>query len=628
MKHNNSLAGFSFLKLLVGLLAVFVVLVVAVLIFLTFFLSPTAKWAANSKLPEILGTDASVESIDIKLWSGDIEITGVKVADPTGEEGKPELFSLGRVFLDIDTASLFSDTIIIREVTVESPAMNASRGKDGKFSFEALKVMQPAADEKPVEEEPSEAAAFTKAIQIDKISISDLAASFLDEGDPKGTNQYSIKNFNFLTENITVNPGKVVAALPPGVDLPLIQLSDAIIEYQTNKSIPDPDQPVAEEKPEAKSEVPPAETAQAPEQSTVAEEVEPIFVHKFALTNFTIHYKDTPPDQKKIIDLNFTDFYITAEDFGFDPSNALEGKTDEVFTAKLGLKIDQTGEGVSPAVFTGVAKSTVIGSGIPVNAGTVQLTGFELATVKPLVPTGTQSAIGGPAFDLFAKWFVAPDKLEAIVRITSSANVVTNLEVGGTPDNPQIKGTKALLNILNRPGALIGNLAGNALKGSLDIVSGATDAAGNLAKGAGDTVLGFGKGLLNTGKGLLTGDLKEAGKGLEEATVGTVKNATNTVNKTAESAVVGVGKAVDSTTGGAQQKDWRVSNSKRHDDFEKGAQEWLENDQFPPTSAELKSDMSKEDPEANKTTEAKNSGDNQSAPTEASNTKTEGSSTE
>ena len=602
-KTSSSSQGFSILKFLLGLVAIFIV---GILVFLTFFLSPTAKWAANSQLPGILGTDASVENIKINLWKGDIEVTGVQVADPSGDPEKPKLFSLGRLFIDIDTGSLFKDTIVIREVTVESPEVHTSRDKNGKFSFEDLKVMQPSDEEKPPEE-PSEGG-FGKAIQVDKITVSQLAGSFSDASDPKALNQYSIKDFNFHSGEITVNPEQTVADLPAGVNFALIQLSDAIIEYQTNKDIADPDQPVAKDTSSKKSKkekkkkekTAPAtadatptvatKTMAAPTPKTAKtktpdSETEPIYIGEFSLKNFKIHYLDTPKDKKKKpLDVTLLDFYVTADDIGFDPDGLLKKVQDEVVSAKLGFEIEQKQDKIGNAIFSGVAKSTIIGDGLPVTAGAIQLTGFELSTVKSVVPTGVQSAIGGPAFDLYTKWFASPDKLTGEIKITSSSNVVTKIEIGGTPTQPRINGGKALLNVIGRPGQLIGNLAGNTFKGGMDIVSGATGAAGDLAKGAGDTVLGFGKGLLNTGKGLMKGNLKEAGQGLQEATVGTVKTASGAVGKSATTAVSGVGNAYDSTTGGARTNDWRLSNSKRHAEFQKGAEEWLQNGKFPPDS--------------------------------------------
>jgi len=594
-------SGFSILKFLLGTI---LLLLVAIAVFLTFFLSPTAHWVANSQLGKILGTEASVEKVSIKLWSGDVEIGGVRIADPTStpDNPKPDLFSLGRFFVDVDTSSLFSDTLVIHEVTVESPEFNGTRDENGKFSFEKLKVMQPPAEgEQPKEESaPKTDSQPSKGIRVESISITNLAGSFTDDMDAQAGKSYTLKHLNFRSGPISVNPGGVVDSLPVGTHLASLELSDAELDYQTSRNLPDPNAPAAKTKDGAETAAPAPEATTAetvptsgsspsPAEGSKTSEIDPVYLEKFSLTNFRIHYLDKPADEKeRPMEVTLTDIYADAADVGFDPAGLLQNSVDKVLTAKMGFNILQKAEGASPAAFSAVAKSTVMGSGLPINAGSVQLTGFELATIGALVPKGVESAIGGPGFDLFAKWFVAPDQLEGTAKLTSSNNVVTKISVGGTPDKPTIKGGDILMNVVGRPGQFLGNLTGNAFQGGMEVVSGATEAAGELVKGAGETVAGFGKGLLNTGKGLLSGNLKEAGKGLSEATVGTVKNATSAVGNTAESAAGGVGKAYDATTGGVRTKDWRLSNTKRHEEFEKGAQAWLEDDTFPPPSSQSK----------------------------------------
>tara|TARA_R100000027_G_scaffold2734_9_gene2742 strand:+ start:48255 stop:50333 length:2079 start_codon:yes stop_codon:yes gene_type:complete len=644
MKQSSSnSSGFSILKFLLG---TFVLFLLAIFVFLTFFLSPTAKWAANTQVPELLGTATSVEDVKIDLWSGDIELIGVRVANPGSKADAPALFSLGRLYIDIDTSSVFSDTLLIREITLESPEVHTTRDQNGKFSFEELKIMQPSEEAPKEPEEESEEGEFPRGIRIEKISVTNLAGSFKDSSDPKAINSYAIKNFNFNSEEVTVNPGDIVTDLPKGVQFAILKLSDAVIDYSTNKDILDPNAPLAstestkKKKTKAKSSPgqpgttslskskgkskssktststaePAAVQEPAPvEESTTADKMaaeplseaitstgsgntetegktDPLYIGQFVLENFSVHYIDTPKKDKKNkkkapLDIKLIEIFVNADDIGFDPSGLLETSADKVLTAKLGFKIPQEHEKSKTAIFSGVAKSTLIGSGLPVTAGAVQLTGFELATVKPLVPSGLQTAIGGPAFDLYAKWFVSPDKLDGFAKITSNKNVVTNVTLKGTPQKPILSGSELLMNVIGRPGQMLGNLAGNTFKGGLDIVSGATGAAGDLAKGAGDTVLGFGKGLLNTGKGLMKGNLKEAGKGLEEATVGTVKTASSAVGKSAGTAVGGVGNAYNSTTGNTRSDSWRESNSSRHEEFQHGANEWLVNDKFPPDTA-------------------------------------------
>lgn len=574
--------GFSVLKFLLLLV---VVLIVGLLAFLTFFLSPTAKWAANNQLPKILGTGASVETVKISLWTGDIRLGGVRIADPSDDPEAPDLFTLEELVIDIDTGSVFGDTVRIPEVRVVGPALHASRSADGTFSFEKLKIMQEPEDSEepePPEEEEDDSKGPGKAIRIDVVSVERLGGSFSEEQADGTTTSYSLEDFTFLAKDITANPGGVVSDLPPGIDLASVVLSNARIDYRIAGGSGGEDKPAPEteaDTPEDAASDEPAADGPGTEKDDAGD---PVHIAHFEISNFAFHYTDQPHDGDPL-DVQVEKFFVRVNDLVFDPAGVLTFDEKKIMTAEMGFQCVQPEEGVGPASFAGVAKSGVIGEGLPVTAGQVQLTGFEFATIASIVPRGVQSAIGGSGFDMSARWFVSPEKLDGKAVIISSRGTTTNLSVGGTPDDPEIRIPEVLLNVIGRPGQMLGAIAGDALSGGVEVISGAADSAGKLAKGAGDTVMGFGKGLLGAGKGILSGDLKEAGKGLEEATVGTVKNAGKAVGESTKAAVGGVQAGVSAGAGGKRQTDWRAASEARHEAFEKASREWLEEGNFPPT---------------------------------------------
>ncbi|MEM0965746.1 MAG: AsmA family protein [Verrucomicrobiota bacterium] len=574
---TSSSSGFSVLKFLLFAVLALVLLVV---VFLTFLLSPTAKWIANSQLPKILGTEASIQDLKINLWSGDVEVKGVRVADPDNADGVKDLFLLESLVIDVDPSSVFGDVIKINEIAVTGPSVSIDRDKDGKFSFEKLAVMQPTEETEP-EPEPAPESGGGKAIQIDSISVTSLSAYFSDEGSPNAKNVYDLTGFNFLGEGITVNPGSSVASVAEGVSFALLKLSDAKLVYSTNE-LPQPEttEPVTDETIEtALSE----DAEEIEEQPTDGDTTDPIYIGDFLIENFQLEYSSRPANDEDL-DVKVDGFQVRGKNIAFDPSGVRQPREDEVMTGEISFRIEQEAEGVTAAEFDSVVKSTVIGSGIPVTAGRFQLTGFELQTVGSLVPAGTQTAIGGPAFDLTGRWFVSSDELDGKITLVSSNNVTTSVTLSGTPDNPRINGGEMLLNVIGRPGQFLGNLAGDAMKGSMEVVSGAADAAGTLARGAGDTVMNLGRGIFDTGKALARGDLKGAGKGLEKATVGTVTTAGSALGDSAEAATEGAVSAVSSGTGANRQANWREASTKRHEEFQAAAKQWLEEGTFPPVS--------------------------------------------
>ncbi|MFP4351268.1 MAG: hypothetical protein ACLFSZ_00190 [Puniceicoccaceae bacterium] len=584
--------GFSVLKFLFLLAAV---LVVGLLVFLTFFLSPAAKWAANHHLPGILGAGASVETVEISLWTGEIRLGGVRIADPSDDPEAPDLLALEELVIDIDTGSVFGDTVRIPEVRLVGPALHASRSADGTFSFERLKIMRQA--EEPGEEDADSKGAG-KAVRIDVVSVERLGGSFSDETADGAKTSFSIEDFTFLAKDITANPGGVAPDLPPGIGLASVVLSDARIEYRTEGgSGGGEDRPAAETAGDAPEDAPRSQPGAdaSGEEAGNGDPADPVHIGRFEISDFAFRYANRPRDGDPL-DLRVEKFLVRVNDLVFDPGEALTFDDKKIMTAEMGFEIDQPEEEVGPAYFGAVVKSGVIGKELPAIDGRVQLTGFEFATIASIVPRGVQSAIGGYGFDMSARWFVFPDKLDGSILILSSRGATTHLSIGGTPDKPRIEGPEALLNLLDRPGQILGAIAGDALSGGVEVAFGAADAAGRLATGAGDTVMGFGKGILDTGKGLLSGDLKEAGRGLGEATVGTVRSAGRTVGESTDAAAGGVEAGVSAGSGGKRRADWRAAGEARHEAFEEASRKWLEEDNFPPAEPDGGGDEA-EDPD-------------------------------
>ena len=193
---------------------------------------------------------------------------------------------------------------------------------------------------------------------------------------------------------------------------------------------------------------------------------DPVHIAHFEISNFAFHYTDQPHDGDPL-DVRVEKFFVRVNDLVFDPAGVLTFDEKKIMTAQMGFQCEQPEEGVGPAVFAGVAKCGVIGEGLPVTAGQVQLTGFEFATIASIVPRGVQSAVGGSGFDMTVRWFVSPDELDGKAVIISSRGTTTNLTVGGTPDDPEIKIPEVLLNVIGRPGQMLGAIAGDALSGGL-----------------------------------------------------------------------------------------------------------------------------------------------------------------
>ncbi|MBP5319876.1 MAG: AsmA family protein [Kiritimatiellae bacterium] len=120
-------------KIIMGLLVTVVVLVVALVVALPVIISPVVKQVG----PKLLGVPVSVESVGVNPFTGSLAIKDVKIGNPEGFSEK-EMFAVNTISVKMDLASLKSDTIIIKDITILEPAIRYEKPLKGKSNFETL----------------------------------------------------------------------------------------------------------------------------------------------------------------------------------------------------------------------------------------------------------------------------------------------------------------------------------------------------------------------------------------------------------------------------------------------------------------------------------------------------------
>lgn len=71
---------------------------------------------------ELLGTEVSVDDVDVSLFDGSGSINGFTVENPEGFSDEPAI-EIGQASMQVDLGSLFSDQIIVEEIIVKSPEL-------------------------------------------------------------------------------------------------------------------------------------------------------------------------------------------------------------------------------------------------------------------------------------------------------------------------------------------------------------------------------------------------------------------------------------------------------------------------------------------------------------------------
>ena len=66
----------------------------------------------------LVGTPVELESFSSSLFAGSVEISNLTVGNPEGYHA-PHIFSLRRIFVDLEPLSLFTEKIVVEEITIE-----------------------------------------------------------------------------------------------------------------------------------------------------------------------------------------------------------------------------------------------------------------------------------------------------------------------------------------------------------------------------------------------------------------------------------------------------------------------------------------------------------------------------
>jgi len=114
--------------LIVGLLVV--VAVAALVIFVFTGLGGAIKAAVEGVGSRATGTEVTLASADVSITSGEGRLTKLVVGNPKGY-GTPSAFELGDIRVKLDTSTVTSDVIVIKEVVIESPGVTYEVGPGG-----------------------------------------------------------------------------------------------------------------------------------------------------------------------------------------------------------------------------------------------------------------------------------------------------------------------------------------------------------------------------------------------------------------------------------------------------------------------------------------------------------------
>lgn len=163
-------------KILIGISAIVVVVVLAVVFFLG-NIDKIVKGALEGVGSELLGVPVKVASVKIELKSGSGQITGLTIANPTGYSA-PNAFQMDMIRLGLNLGSLGKQPIVVDELKVVNPVVQLEVKEDGSSNLKTLQdnidKNRVKADKKAVKQTSSDA---TQKGEPVRISIGKLSMS-------------------------------------------------------------------------------------------------------------------------------------------------------------------------------------------------------------------------------------------------------------------------------------------------------------------------------------------------------------------------------------------------------------------------------------------------------------------
>ena len=159
------------LKILLGILVVLVL----VFVVLNLFLGKIVLKTTNAAAPAALGVPVTLQDADIALLRGRAALAGLHVDNPAGFK-TDGILDLGSISVRLDNSSLLSDTIVIKEITIDGLVLTYEQGLRTSNlgalinQLSAGKEEEPSGQDKP-EETPAGEEKPGKKVIIEKLSI-------------------------------------------------------------------------------------------------------------------------------------------------------------------------------------------------------------------------------------------------------------------------------------------------------------------------------------------------------------------------------------------------------------------------------------------------------------------------
>lgn len=187
------------------ILWIFIVLVV-LLVVLAVTINPLLSWSSgkafNKFAPQMTGTAAQVEAVEVSVYQGRIEIDSLFIGNPPGFSSDRAL-SLDKMVLEVAPSSLLGSTLRVEEIAINNPTIiiEHANGKTNLLEIKNnLARQRPApaqTDEKDEDAKPAKAKGEPRKLSVNKVELTDADVQVV-----VGNQSFTVQVPDILLENV------------------------------------------------------------------------------------------------------------------------------------------------------------------------------------------------------------------------------------------------------------------------------------------------------------------------------------------------------------------------------------------------------------------------------------------
>ncbi len=222
-------------------LALFLALVLALACVVLFWLGPTVKAVAQRVGSKVLGTPLTIKTLAINPRRGTLQLSGFLIENPD-DFGRTHAVSLASLDIALDMGSLFTPTVVVSRIQIESPhftyEQNAATDNISEFirNIESLSKADPNEPE-PAKKPKEDDGKPGKTVVVQALEINDIQVHLANTDDPQldialGLEQLAVSmtNGNIRLKKLhCTNPGRLATPNLFTLDGIAIQLDPASI---------------------------------------------------------------------------------------------------------------------------------------------------------------------------------------------------------------------------------------------------------------------------------------------------------------------------------------------------------------------------------------------------------------